>query len=190
MKFIAKPTAETVLNIDKDPLLSRWQYGLGRAAVFASDAKPRWAADWVAWKSYDKFWSNLSRDLLPHSQAGEAAVEFDSANGDLVVDYRLGRDVPEPDPIPAIFVFGPDGFQRPIPVKKRRRRILPRDGCKSAPAKAYSASAPLVESRAFPEAGLYRPEPELADYGSNESLLRQVAGVHRRTLPARRQNRV
>jgi len=31
------------------------------------------------------------------------------------------------------------------------------------------------ESRAFPEAGLYRPEAELADYGSNEALLKQVA---------------
>ncbi|MGD1092966.1 MAG: VWA domain-containing protein [Bryobacteraceae bacterium] len=174
VKFIAKPTAETVLSIDKDPLLSRWQYGLGRVAVFASDAKPRWAADWVTWKSYDKFWTNLSRDLLPHAQAGEATVEFDSANGDLVVDYRLGQDVPEPDTIPGIFVFGPDGFQRPIPVKKiaagtfrGRLQIGAREG--------LFRVRPLVESRAFPEAGLYRPEPELADYGSNESLLRQVA---------------
>jgi hypothetical protein len=34
---------------------------------------------------------------------------------------------------------------------------------------------PLVESRAFPEAGLYRPESELADYGANEALLKQVS---------------
>ena len=62
--------------------------------MFASDAKARWAADWVAWKGYDKFWTNLSRDLLPHAQAGEASVEYDSANGDLVVEYRLeGRKV-------------------------------------------------------------------------------------------------
>ena len=40
-----RPTAETILAIDrKDPLLSRWQYGLGRSAIFASDAKARWAA--------------------------------------------------------------------------------------------------------------------------------------------------
>ena len=48
VKFEAKPSAETILSIDdKDPLLSRWQYGLGRSIVFASDAKSRWAADWV-----------------------------------------------------------------------------------------------------------------------------------------------
>ncbi len=174
VKFIAKPTAETILGIDRDPLLSRWQYGLGRSAVFASDAKARWAADWVTWKGYDKFWANLSRDLLPHAQAGEATVEYDSANGDLVVDYRLGRDVEEPAAIPEIFVFGPDKFEKLIAVKKiaagtfrGRLQIGAREG--------LFRVRPLVDSRAFPEAGLYRPEAELADYGSNEALLKQVA---------------
>ena len=97
VRFMPKPSAEMILRIDrKEPLLERWQYGLGRAAVFTSDAKSRWAADWVAWNGYDKFWTNLSRDLLPRSQAGEATLEFDSANGDLVANYRLGRDVEEP----------------------------------------------------------------------------------------------
>jgi len=174
VKFIAKPSAETILGIDRDPLLTRWQYGLGRAAVFASDAKARWASDWVTWKGYDKFWTNLTRDLLPHAQAGEASVEFDSANGDLVVDYRLGRDVEEPATIPEIFVFGPNGFQKPIAVKKiaagafrGRLQIGAREG--------LFRVRPLADSRAFPEAGLYRPEAELADYGSNQALLKQVA---------------
>jgi hypothetical protein len=35
----------------------------------------------------------------------------------------------------------------------------------------------LEESRAFPEIGLYRLEEELADYGANELLLRQIAGA-------------
>ena len=175
VKFIAKPTAETILSIDKkDPLLSRWQFGLGRSAVFASDAKARWAADWINWKGYDKFWTNLSRDLLPHAQAGEAAIDFDSANGDLVVEYRLGRDVPEPAPIPGMFVFGPDGFQQPIVIKKIASGVF--EGRVQIGAKqGLFRVRPLVESRAFPEAGLYRPEAELADYGSNDGLLKQVA---------------
>ena len=36
----ARPTADTILDAEpKDPLLVHWQYGLGRAAVFTSDAK-------------------------------------------------------------------------------------------------------------------------------------------------------
>jgi Ca-activated chloride channel family protein len=175
VRFIAKPTAETILTLDqKDPLLSRWQYGLGRSAIFASDAKARWAADWVTWKGYDKFWANLSRDLLPHSQAGEALVEYDSVNGDLAVEYRLGRDVEEPAKIPSIFVFGPDGFQRPVAVQKVAAGTF-RGRLQIGSRQGLFRVRPLEESRAFPEAGLYRPEAELADYGSNEPLLRQVA---------------
>jgi len=174
VKFIAKPTAETILGIDRDPLLSRWQYGLGRSAVFASDAKARWAADWITWKGYDKFWTNVARDLLPHAQSGEATVEFDSANGDLVVDYRLGRDVEEPAKIPEIFAFGPDGFQKLVAVKKiaagQYRGRLP-----IGDRQGLFRIRPLAESRAFPEVGLYRPEAELADFGSNTALLKQVA---------------
>jgi hypothetical protein len=175
VRFIAKPGADTILTVDEmDPLLSRWQYGLGRSAVFASDAKSRWAADWINWKGYDTFWTNLARDLLPHAQGGEAQVEYDSANGDLVVNYRLGRGVQDPPAVPQIFVFGPDGFQKPIPVKKiaagtyqGRLQIGERQG--------LFRVRPVEESRAFPEAGLYRPETELADYGANPELLKQVA---------------
>jgi len=175
VRFTSKPTAETILQLDRhDPLLARWQYGLGRSAVFASDAKTRWAADWVSWKGYDKFWTNLCRDLLPRAQGGEAKVEYDSANGDLVVEYRLGRGVPEPDKIPDVYAFGPDGFHQPVPVKKVAagtfRGRLP-IGLRQGLFRVRTAE----ESRAFPEAGLYRPEAELADYGSNEALLKQVA---------------
>jgi Ca-activated chloride channel family protein len=175
VRFTSKPTAETILQLDRhDPLLARWQYGLGRSAVFASDAKTRWAADWVSWKGYDKFWTNLCRDLLPRAQSGEAAVDYDSANGDLMVEYRLGRGVPEPSKIPDVYAFGPDGFQQPVPIRKVAagtfRGRLP-IGLRQGLFRVRTAE----DSRAFPEAGLYRPEAELADYGSNEALLKQVA---------------
>jgi Ca-activated chloride channel family protein len=175
VRFVPKPSAEMILRIDrKEPLLERWQYGLGRAAVFTSDAKARWAADWVAWSGYDKFWTNLTRDLLPRSQAGEAALEFDSANGDLVATYRLGRDVEEPAVAPEIFVFGPDGFRKPMDVKKIAAGTF-RGRLPIGSRQGLFRARPVEESRAFPEIGMYRPEAELDDYGSNETLLKQVA---------------
>jgi len=175
VRFIPKLSAEMILRIDrKEPLLERWQYGLGRSAVFTSDAKSRWAADWVAWSGYDKFWTNLTRDLLPRSQGSEATLEFDSVNGDLVATYRLGRDVEEPAAAPDIFVFGPDGFRKPMDVKKVAagtfRGLLP-----IGSRQGLFRARPVEESRAFPEIGMYRPEAELDDYGSNEVLLKQVA---------------
>ena len=42
---MAKDTAEVLLEgPDEEPLLARWQYGLGRASMFTSDCKNRWAA--------------------------------------------------------------------------------------------------------------------------------------------------
>lgn len=175
VRFVPKPSAEMILRIDrKEPLLERWQYGLGRAAVFTSDAKSRWAADWITWPGYDKFWTNLSRDLLPHAQAGEANLEFDSANGDLVANYRLGPGVEEPAVAPEIFVFGPDGFRKPIEVKKVAAGTF-RGRLPIGNRQGLFRVRPVEESRAFPETGMYRPEAELEDYGSNTVLLKQVA---------------
>jgi hypothetical protein len=175
VKFISKPSADVILKAEgRDPLLVRWQYGLGRACVFASDAKSRWAKRWVGWEGYDRFWANVFRDLLPHAQAGETTVQYDSAADELVVDYRLGRYVEEPEKVPDVFVFGPQGFQRPVKVDKvaagafrGRVRIDNRQG--------LFRVRPLADSRAFPEVGFYRQEEELLAYGADEALLRRIS---------------
>jgi uncharacterized membrane protein len=177
IRFQSKPTAETILDADqKDPLLVRWQYGLGRAAVFTSDAKNRWAANWVTWPGFDRLWANTLRDLLPHAQLSEASADFDRASGELLVDYRLSANVPEPDVIPDIFVIGPNDFRAPMKVSKiaaahyRGRLTIGQN-------QGLFRVRPLEDSPAFPEVGLYRPEDEMMDWGNNEQLLRQVASA-------------
>ncbi|MEO7192995.1 MAG: VWA domain-containing protein [Vicinamibacterales bacterium] len=50
---ILKEHALEVLSTDgKDPLLTFWPIGLGHAAVFASDLKDRWGAEWIRWRGY------------------------------------------------------------------------------------------------------------------------------------------
>ena len=156
VRFIAKPTADTILKIDeKDPLFTRWQYGLGRAAIFTSDAKTRWAADWVAWNGFDKLWANIFRDLLPHAESGDAKAEFDSASGDLNVEYHLGRDIDAPAQLPEIFVLGPNGFRHPMPVTKLGDKSF-RGRIHIGQLQGLFRIRPLEESRAFPEVGYYQ----------------------------------
>jgi uncharacterized protein YegL len=177
VRFQTRPTTDLILRAGpEDPLLVRWQYGLGRAAVFTSDAKNRWAASWVTWPGFDKLWTNIFRDLLPHAESSEANAEFDRAANELVVDYHLGRDVAEPAAIPDIFAFGPNGFQAPLKVAKMaagpyraRVAIGERQG--------LFRVRPLAESRAFPEVGFYRQEDEMLEYGANDQLLHQVAAA-------------
>ncbi len=55
-----KPTAAVPLRApDGDPVLAHWRHGLGRSAAFTSDAKNRWAAAWVGWKGFEKFWGQV-----------------------------------------------------------------------------------------------------------------------------------
>ena len=175
IRFQARPTADTILEADqKDPLLVRWQYGLGRAAVFTSDAKNRWAMNWVTWPGFDRLWANIFRDLLPHATASEATADFDRAASELVVDYRLSANVPEPAGVPDVFAIGPNDFHAPLKVGKvaaghyRARLAIGQN-------QGLFRVRPLSDSPAFPEVGFYRQEDEMLEYGSNEQLLRQVA---------------
>jgi Ca-activated chloride channel family protein len=177
IRFVSKPTADTILDADqKDPLLVRWQYGLGRAVVFASDAKNRWAANWVTWPGFDRLWANTFRDLLPHAQQSEASADFDRASGELVVDYHLSANVPEPATVPDIFVLGPNDFRATLKVNKVAAAHF-RGHVVIGQNQGLFRVRPLADSPAFPEVGLYRPEDELLEYGHNEQLLRQVASA-------------
>jgi uncharacterized membrane protein len=175
VRFQSRPTSDTILMADReDPLLVRWQYGLGRAAVFTSDAKNRWAANWVTWPGFDKLWANIFRDLLPHAPQSETTADFDRASEELVVDYRLSHNVEEPAAPPDIFVFGPNDFHAPMKIGKvasghyrGRLRIGQNQG--------LFRVRPLADSRAFPEVGFYRQEDEMQEFGNNSALLRQIA---------------
>ena len=178
-RFISKPDAETILSIDpqkKDPLYVRWQFGLGRAAVFTSDAKSRWAQAWVTWPGYDKFWINVSRDLLPHVKSTDATASFDSANGDLVVTYRLSSSAAETAQIPAIYALGPDGFQKPVNIRKISDRVY-QGHVHIGEMTGLFRVRPLQDSAAFPETGFYRQDQESHDYGTNEALLKQISAL-------------
>lgn len=175
VRFISKPSSDVVLGMEqKDPLLVRWQYGLGRAAVFTSDAKARWAADWVAWKGFDRFWANVFRDLLPHSQPVDATLQFDQTSGELIAEYRLSPHVPEPPRIPDIFVVGPGSFRKPMAVKKVAQGSY-RGAVALGGQRGLFRVRPLEESRAFPEIGFYRQEEEMTDYGSDPELLKRIS---------------
>ncbi|RPI18592.1 MAG: VWA domain-containing protein [Acidobacteriales bacterium] len=177
VRFVSKPAAETILQVgDKDPLLVRWQHGLGRSIVFASDAKSRWAEHWVSWEGFDKFWVNVARDLLPHAQAAEASLRYDSAAGELVVDYRLGPNAEVPRGVPEVFVFGAGGFQEPVEVRKLAEGLYQgrvANGGRQGPFRVR----PLAESTAFPEVGLDPEVDESRGYGNDAPLLGRVAAL-------------
>ncbi|HSU56319.1 MAG TPA: VWA domain-containing protein, partial [Candidatus Dormibacteraeota bacterium] len=82
-----KARAETPLWTDKgDPLLAHWQYGLGRAVAFTSDAKPKWGKIWLNWDKYRQFWSQIGQWSLRRIENADLTTEINVDKGQGQID--------------------------------------------------------------------------------------------------------
>ncbi len=72
-----KATSEVILTSEAgDPLLSWWRYGLGMSVAFTSDAKSRWAAEWLTWNGYNRFWAQVIRHCMRKSESRGFVVDI------------------------------------------------------------------------------------------------------------------
>jgi len=78
---LKSPAITSLISDKDDPVYAVWQYGLGRAAAFTSDAKPRWAAGWMNWSGFGQFWTQAFRDALRHESAGGLTPRIEIAAG-------------------------------------------------------------------------------------------------------------
>jgi uncharacterized membrane protein len=88
-----KDTAQVILRGPEpynDPILASWQYGLGRAVAFTSDATSRWGANWVNWDDFSRFWSQAVRWTITEGANNnlETRVVMEGEQARLVVDAR------------------------------------------------------------------------------------------------------
>jgi Ca-activated chloride channel homolog len=117
----SKPRAETpLLTHTGDPLLAHWQYGLGRAVAFTSDARARWARDWMGWDQYRPFWRQVvnwslrrleSADFIVRVSTGldegRVSVEAFDAEG----SFRNFLDLQST-------IVGPDGRRQTVELRQ------------------------------------------------------------------------
>jgi Mg-chelatase subunit ChlD len=106
-----KDLAQVILQSEKkDPILATWQYGLGRAVAFTSDASGRWARDWVGWQGFPTFWAQTVASTLSDTastaleltvtQQGEQArlsVDAHSRTGDFLNGYEVNANLVAPN---------------------------------------------------------------------------------------------
>lgn len=59
-------------------ILAVWNYGLGKAVAFTTDAGARWASAWTNWPGYDRFFSQMVRwSMRPTGESGNFTVATD-----------------------------------------------------------------------------------------------------------------
>jgi Ca-activated chloride channel family protein len=173
-----RDTAEVALATDKDaPLLVRWQYGLGKSVMFASDVKNRWAAEWLQWKDYGKFWAQLVRDTMRREGRGaldlRAARQGREALITLSVLDEAGRfrnglsprvRVAPADPgrdLVALEQTGPGWYSARIPLPDARPLVVQLVAGGGLSAAAALRTGPAAVDSAF-EAELRSLPPDLA----------------------------
>lgn len=173
-----KGAAQTALvSARSDPLLSQWQYGLGRSVAWTSDASGRWAKNWLAWSGFDRFFSQLVAWTFPGEESGGIEASLVSEAGRTVLRVESSEADGRPRNFfetSAVLAGGPDVTVRQI----RLQQVAP--GVYEAPlgdiaAGAYSVRVTQVKPGA---AALGRTLGLVADtaaeyriLGTNEGLL-------------------
>lgn len=79
---------DILVSNDKDPVLATWQYGLGKSVAFTSDARQRWAAGWLGWPGFSKFWAQSVRWSMRQSSASDlqTQVDIDKGRGKITIE--------------------------------------------------------------------------------------------------------
>ncbi len=178
-----KPTAELLLTTERgEPLLATWRYGLGQTAAFTSDAKARWAAEWLTWPGYGKFWPQFVRGLMRKSDQ----ASFQVNTREIADRLELTIDAIKPDgafrnqmPV-SVNMLGPDGATQTIaatqdaPGSYLATFDLPPEGTA-----IFSVSSPDLPDGGY-VFGHTRSYPrEFLSTETNELLLRSLAALGR-----------
>ncbi|NOH13300.1 MAG: VWA domain-containing protein [Chloroflexi bacterium] len=72
-----------------DPILSAWQYGLGRVVAWTSDLGEEWGDNWSNWARQGEFWAQMVRFALPDPSLREAQIAFSEHASTLQVDVNI-----------------------------------------------------------------------------------------------------
>ena len=179
VRTMAKETAEVLIQSDSEnPLLARWRYGLGRTAVFTSDVKNRWAADWLTWEGYGKFWSQLVRETMRRDGGEELDFVVERIGDEAVITvsalteegaYRTDLD-------PRLRVVGAVGeeaslsFEQVGPGTFQARHALGRPGEEPY---EFELSGNSIEDRS--QSLYYRYGDEFRLYPANTEMLTDIA---------------
>lgn len=169
-----------VAGKNNDPILAHWQTGLGRAAVFTSDAHNLWSAQWVGSEVYDKFWAQIVRAVSRPPQStdfdiqttqsgrkGKVTIEALDKNSAALNFLRVGGQVLGPDLKPVdikAVQTGPGVYEAEFDTP------LPGNYVVAMNYHGQSGNGGVLLSGVA-----MNTSPELRDLKSNDAFLQQVA---------------
>ncbi len=77
-----KDTARVILSSDQqDPILTIWQYGLGKTAAWNSDVTGKWSANYAGWDGNAALWQNIINWTIEKYNQSDISVETSIEGG-------------------------------------------------------------------------------------------------------------
>ena len=184
-----KATAETLLLTHKDdPLLSVWQYGLGKSVAWTADAAPHWAAPWLAWDGYPSFWAQLVRWSLKSVEETNqnsfftAHIVRENGKARLVADAVEGSTGTFVNNLSVqARIAGPDGESQIVPLTQTGPGRYEAEAFDAAKVGSYTASVLYTDTqgrgRTVPVGFAVPYSPEFAALSPNTALLARIADI-------------
>lgn len=178
-----EPTIVTALSTPEgEPVLAHWNTGLGKVAVFTSDAH-RWAAPWLEWPGYAQFWSQLVRQIGRPGGGNRLRADAQAAGGEIRIRVEADPSGGGTEELPAEIegsVFTPSGRQMPLRLVQTAPAVYSGAVESDEPGSYIAVAKPTRGGRPLPPAivGATVPAgPELRTLRSNETLLRSIAAA-------------
>jgi len=179
-----RPGAQVDLVSDRrDPLLAKWQLGLGRVIAWTADDGSDFASAWNAWPDYDLFWGNALRWSLPDPNDGYVTVSSYQEGLDTVISFDTrqsdGSTIRLTETTASI--TQPDGsvIERPLTAAGtgiwRARLVAPAPGAYQVTMQAGEVAA--TRSGGMISAVVVPPSQELQPSTSGTGLMQQIATI-------------
>jgi uncharacterized membrane protein len=84
-----KETARVILQSDEeDPILTAWQYGLGKTVAWNSDLAGKWNANYVGWDKNLKLWQNIINYTIENYDNENASIEVKEEAGKTLIKVK------------------------------------------------------------------------------------------------------
>ena len=177
----AKPDAQVILTSDReDPVLAKWQYGLGRVIAWTADNGSDLAAPWAMWEGYDDFWAAAVRWALPDPERRPLTVSTHRDGADMVLTVTAAGESGDFADFLPTFATVTSSSGEPVvtqelaqtaPGEYTLRLPAPAPGAYAVEVRQERASGPLVET-----AGItVPPSPETLPAPEGPSLLASLA---------------
>lgn len=84
-----KSRATVIFQSDEgDPILTTWQYGLGRTIAWNTDASNKWTANWANWENYVQLWDNMINYVVSNTNLDGDSLEIAQEGSSAVITYH------------------------------------------------------------------------------------------------------